>query len=234
MPDHTVKAFDADLANLTRRVAELHERVEKELRDSVEALIRNDDELVKAVLALGETSTALGRDIEANVMLLVARRQPVANDLRFIIAIWEAAIELNRISGIARSVAKRASVVGSDRAIPQSVVWGLRRITRAALNQLRAIVNSLIHADAITAEALSVGDHAIDAIYVSLCRELLTYITAYEPSPLLIHLLFCVKSIESVGDNVTNIATAVLYLVHGHRTGWDRENSLSASTPQYQ
>ena len=225
MPDHTVKAFDADLANLTRMVAELHERVEKELRDSVEALIRNDDDLVKLVLVLGETSMAVGRDIEANVMLLVTRRQPVANDLRFIIAIWEAAIELNRVSGIARSVAKRASAVGNDQPIPQSVVWGLRRITHAALNQLRAIVNSLFHADAMTAEALSVGDRDIDAIYDSLCRELLTYITADEPSPLLIHLLFCVKSIESVGENVTNIAAAVLYFVHGHHTRWDRENS---------
>ena len=228
MPDHTVKAFDADITNLTRMVAELREGVEKELKDSVEALIRNDDDLVKAALALGETNVARSRDIEAGVMLLIARRQPVASDLRFIIAIWEASIELGRISGIARSVTNRAIALGNVQSIPQSAAWGLRRITQVASSQVRDIVDSLIRADTTGAEALAVGDRAISAIYESLCRELLTYIMADEPNPSLVHLLFCVKSIESVGDNVTNIAGAVLYAVHGRRMRPGEESSLES------
>ena len=100
MPGHTAKAFDADLSNLARMIAEMHERVEKGLKDAVEALIRNDDRLVKAVLVIDESAAATCRDIEANVILLIARRQPVAHDLRFIVAVWETAIELNRVSGI--------------------------------------------------------------------------------------------------------------------------------------
>jgi phosphate transport system protein len=229
MPDHTVKAFDADIANLTRMVADLSEGVAKELRDAVEALISNDDELVKAVSALGDANAALSRDTEATVMLLIARRQPVASDLRFIIAMWEASIELSRISGIARSVTNRAMALGNVQLIPQSAAWGLRRITRVALAQLRAVVDSLIHADATEAEALSVGDHTINSLYDSLCRELLTYIMADEPNPSLVHLLFCVKSIESVGDNVTNIAAAALYSVHGRRMRIGEESTLDAS-----
>lgn len=74
MPDHTVKAFDADLARLARMIAEMHEQVERELKDAVEAFIRNDNKLVKAVLDLDESNAAMNRDIETNVILLIARR----------------------------------------------------------------------------------------------------------------------------------------------------------------
>src|SRR5215469_3563578 len=128
MSDHTVKAFDADFAKLAQLIAELRERVEKELKDAVEALIRNDDKLVKAVLVIDESAAATCRDIEANVILLITRRQPVAHDLRFIVAVWETAIELNRVSGIARSIANRAIALEDVQTIPQSA-QGLRRIT---------------------------------------------------------------------------------------------------------
>ena len=216
MPDHTVKAFDADFANLARMIVEMRERVEKELKDAVEALIRNDDKLVKAVLVIDESAAAMCRDIAANVILLIARRQPVAHDLRFIIAIWETAIELNRVSGIARSIAKRAVTPGVH-PILQSA-WGLRRITDVALRRLREVVDSLVLSDAAKADFLSRSDNEIDSVYSSVCRELLTYIMA-DPStsPPVIQLLFSAKSIESIGDNVTNIADAVYYFAHGQR-----------------
>src|SRR5262249_23796330 len=155
--DHTVKAFDADFANLAQMIAEMRERVEKELKDAVEALIRNDDKLVKAVLVIDESAAAMCRDIEANVILVIARRQPVAHDLRFIIAVWETAIELNRVSGIARSIAKRTLGVHP---IPQST-WGLRRITHVALRRLREVVDSLVLSDAAKADDLSRSDNEI-------------------------------------------------------------------------
>jgi phosphate transport system protein len=215
MPDHTAKAFDADLANLARMIAEMHERVEKELKDAVEALIRNDDKLVKAVVALDESNAAVSRDIEANVILLIARRQPVANDLRFIIAIWETAIELNQVSGIARSIAKRAVTLGNVHPIRQS--GGLRRITHSALRGLREVVNSLVLTETATTEG-PISEYEIGSVYSSVCRELLTYIMAKpNMSPSVIQLLFSAQSIESIGDNVTNIADAVHYFVHGQR-----------------
>jgi phosphate transport system protein len=223
MPDHTAKAFDSDLANLARMIAEMHERVEEELKDAVEALIRNDDKLVEAVFALDESNAAVNRDIEANVILLIARRQPVAHDLRFIIAIWETAIELNRVSGIARSIAKRAVTLGNVPPILKSA-RGVRRITHAALRRLREVVNSLVLTETAKAEGVSVSDYEIDSVYSSVCRELLTYMMA-DPStsPSVIQLLFTAKSIESIGDNVTNIADAVHYFVHGQRISREAE-----------
>ena len=213
MPDHTVKAFDADLANLARMITEMHEQVEKELNDAVDALVRKDNKLMKAVLVTDESIAAMGRDMEANVIQLIARRQPVAHDLRFIIAVWETAIELNRVSGIARSIVKRASAFGNVHPFPQSA-RGLRRITSAALRRLREVVNSLVLADATKAEGLSVSGLGVNSVYSSVCRELLIYMMA-DPSTSssAIEVLFCAKSIESIGDNATNIADAVHYFV---------------------
>lgn len=217
MPGHTAKAFDADLSSLARMIAEMHERVEQELKDAVEALIRNDEKLGEAVLVIDESAAAKCRDIEANAILLIARRQPVAQDLRFIVAIWEAAIELNRVSGIARSIAKRALTIGNVPPLLQPA-RGLRRITHAALRRLREVVNSLVLADTAKADDLSHSYYEVDSVYSSVCRELLTYMMA-DPrtSPSVIQLLFAAKSIESIGDSVTNIADAVRYFGQGQR-----------------
>jgi phosphate transport system protein len=217
MPDHTVKSFDADQANLAQLITKMHEQVEKGLQDAVEALIRNDDKLGKAALALDGSNAALARDVEANVILLIARRQPVAHDLRFIVAIWETAIELNRVSGIARSIANRAVTLGNVHSMQQSP-RALRRITQAALRRLREVVNSLVLADTAKADGLSRSDYDVDSVYSSVCRELLTYMMA-DPStsPSVIQLLFAAKSIESIGDSVTNIADAVHYFAQGQR-----------------
>ena len=225
MPDHTVKAFDADLANLARMIAEMHERVEKGLKDAVEALIRNDDQLVKAVLVIDDSTAAMSRDIEAKVILLIARRQPVGQDLRFIIAVWETAMELSRVSGIARSIVNRAVTLGNVHALGQPA-RGLRRITRAALRRLREVVNSLVLADTAKAPRLSVSGYGMDAVFSSICRELLTYMMA-DPStsPLVIQLLFSAKSIESIGNSATNIADAVHYFVQGERISMAAENT---------
>lgn len=215
MPDHTVKAFDADLANLARMVAEMHEQVEEQLKVSVEALVRNDDRLVKRVLALDENNAALNRNIEANVILVLTRRQPVAHDLRFIIAIWETAIELSRVSGIARGIVNRAITLGNFHPLP-SAAQGLRRLTRATLQRLREAVNSLILFG--KAEGSSIANKDFGSTYESLCRELLTYMMA-DPSvcPSVIQSLFCAKGIESIGEQVTNIADAVQYFEKGQR-----------------
>jgi phosphate transport system protein len=159
----------------------------------------------------------MSRDIEAHVILLIARRQPVAQDLRFIIAVWETAIELIRVSGIARSIVNRAIALGNVHTLQQSA-GGLRRITRAALRRLREVVNSLVLADTAKAPRLSVSGYGMDSVFSSVCRELLTYMMA-DPStsPSVIQLLFSAKSIESIGDSATNIADAVHYFVQGQR-----------------
>ena len=227
MTDHTVKAFDADLAKLTRMITEMGDLVDKELKDAVEALVRGDTELAKRVIAFDQANDVTQREIEANATLLIARRQPVAYDLRLIVAVWETAIELKRVGSLAKNIARSVIELGGDHGLPQPVD-ALRRLARAASRRLREVVASLVRGDATKAQSLWRTDNEIDAMYSGLCRELLTYMMA-DPgmSPSAVQLLFCAKNIELIGDHVTNIAEAAHYLAQGHRIDRSLESPVA-------
>jgi phosphate transport system protein len=217
MADHTVKAFDADLAKMTGMIATMGDLTEKQLRDAVESLVRRDLELAKNVVALDQSSETMQRDIEAHATLLIARRQPVAYDLRLVVAVWETATELRRVGALARNIAKSVIALDGNYDMPQPV-HALRRLARAASERLREVVKSVIDGDAAKAQELWRTDNEIDEMYAGLCRELLTYMMA-DPhtSPSAVQFLFCAKNIELIGDHVSNIAEAAHYLAHGQR-----------------
>jgi phosphate transport system protein len=217
MADHTVRAFDADLAKMTGMIADMGNLTETQLRDAVDALLNRDLELAKTVIARDDNNEAMQRDIEGDATLLIARRQPVAYDLRLTVAVWETAIELRRVGALARNIAKSVVTLGGDYDTPQPAN-ALRRFARAASQRLREVVDSVIRGDAAKAQSLWRTDNEIDEMYAALCRELLTYMMA-DPtmSPAAVQLLFCAKNIELIGDHVTNIAEAAHYLAQGQR-----------------
>jgi len=225
MADHTVKAFDADLAKLTGMIATMGGLTEKQLNDAVEALVRRDLDLAKSVVALDPSSETMQRDIETHATLLIARRQPVAYDLRLIVAVWETATELRRVGALARNIARSVIALGGNYDMPQPI-HALRRLARAAADRLREVVKSVVDGDADKAQELWSSDNEIDEMYAGLCRELLTYMMA-DPhmSPSAVQFLFCAKNIELIGDHVVNIAEAVHYLAHGERIARPFENA---------
>jgi phosphate transport system protein len=230
MADHTVKAFDADLAKMTQTITEMGDLTERQLKDAVDALLNRDLDLANSVIALDDNNAVMQRDIEGAATLLIARRQPVAYDLRLIVAVWETAIELRRVGALARNIAKSVVALGGDYNMPQPAN-ALRRFARAASQRLREVVESLLRGDAAKAQGLWRTDNEIDEMYAGLCRELLTYMMA-EPtmSPAAVQLLFCAKNIELIGDHVINIAEAAHYLAQGHRiaTGFESPVPLPA------
>jgi phosphate transport system protein len=227
MADHTVKAFDADLAKMTRMIAEMGDLAEKELKDAVEALVRRDAELARRVIALDDTNETMQRDIEVHATLLIARRQPVAYDLRLIVAVWETAIELRRVGALAKNIANSVVALGGGHEMSEPIS-ALRRLARAASQRLHDVVQSLVRGDATAAESLWRADTEIDEMYAGLCRELLTYMMA-DPamSPSAVQLLFCAKNVELIGDHVTNIAEAAHYLAQGRRISHGFENLVA-------
>ena len=228
MADHTVKSFDAELAKLTGMIATMGDLTEKQLNNAVEALVRRDVDLAKQVVEADQSTEAMQRDIEAHATLLIARRQPVAYDLRLIVAVWETATELRRVGALARNVARSVITLGGNYQMPQPV-HALRRLARAASERLREVVQSVVDGDAAAAQSLSHTDNEIDEMYAGLCRELLTYMMA-DPhmSPSAVQFLFCAKNIELIGDHVTNIAEAAHYLAHGERISRPFEAPLPA------
>jgi phosphate transport system protein len=215
MSEHTMKAFDADLEELSRMVAEMGGLAEKEIADSVTALSRHDLELAQKVIALDPTVDALQRSIEEKVILTIARRQPMAVDLRDIVGSLRVSNDLERIGDLAKNIAKRVLVLEGDIAFTQ-VIRGVEQMTKLVLAQLKQVLDAYAGRDAVKALEVWRRDEEIDAVNNSLFRELLTYMME-DPRNISFctHLLFCTKNIERMGDHATNIAETVHYMVEG-------------------
>jgi len=220
--DHTTKVFDADLTKLTHNVAEMGGCAQKQVIDAMDALTRRDMALAQQVIAADATVDALQRQIEQKAIETIALRQPMAVDLRSLIAVLRIANDLERIGDLAKNIGKRAIAMGYDYPA-RSLARGLRNMTTLAVAQLNAVLDSFVTRSVERALKIWEDDKDIDALYVSLFRELLTY-TMEDPGSIsmCIHLLFCAKNIERIGDHATNIAEAVHYMIEGHAIAGER------------
>ncbi|WP_201861432.1 phosphate signaling complex protein PhoU [Microvirga soli] len=232
MSEHIVRSYDADLQGLRQRIAEMGGIAEKMLVDSVAALARHDKPLAQTVIASDPRLDVLHREVEENAILTIARRQPLAVDLRETISAIRIAGDVERIGDLAKNIAKRALAIGDDFQ-PHKIVVGLRHMNDLVMAQLKDVLDAYAQKD--TAKALDVWkrDGAIDALYTSLFRELLTYMME-DPRNISFctHLLFCAKNIERIGDHTTNIAETVHYLVTAETLAIDRpknDHSIDAS-----
>ena len=233
MAEHIVSSYDSDLQGLRQRISEMGGISEKMLVDALVALVRHDKPLAQAVIALDPRLDVLHREVEENAILTIARRQPLAVDLRETISAIRIAGDVERIGDLAKNIAKRALAIGDDFQ-PQKIVVGLQHMNDLVLGQLKDVLDAYAQKD--TAKALDVWkrDGAIDALYTSLFRELLTYMME-DPRNISFctHLLFCAKNIERIGDHTTNIAETVHYLVTAETLAIDRpknDRSIDAST----
>jgi phosphate transport system protein len=215
--EHTSKAFDSDLQELTGLVAEMGGLVERQMVDAVDALIRRDAEQAAAVVAIDGEIDRLQREIEERAVLTIARRQPMAVDLRVIVGAMRLATDLERIGDLSKNIGKRVSSLDNDFQ-PLQLIRGLEHMTDLVQSQVRAVLDSYASQDLPAAMAVWNGDAEVDAICTSLFRELLTYMME-DPRNIsfCIHLMFCAKNIERIGDHATNIAETVVYMVEGQQ-----------------
>jgi len=222
MAEHIVSSYDNDLQGLRRRIAEMGGIAEKMLVESIAALVRHDKALAQTVISADSRLDVLQREVEESAILTIARRQPLAVDLRETISAIRVSGDVERIGDLAKNIAKRALAIGGEFQ-PQKIVVGLQHMSDLVLGQLKDVLDSYSQQD--TAKALDVWkrDGAIDALYTSLFRELLTYMME-DPRNISFctHLLFCAKNIERIGDHTTNIAETVHYLVTGETLAIDR------------
>ncbi|MEZ5764387.1 MAG: phosphate signaling complex protein PhoU [Xanthobacteraceae bacterium] len=215
--EHTAKAFDADLQELARLVAEMGGLAERQIADSVDSLVRRDGALGKQVVALDAELDRLQRQIEERAVLTIARRQPMAVDLREIVGALRVATDLERIGDLAKNIGKRISQLDGD-FNPMKLIRGLEHMTTLVQSQLKSVLDAYAAHDLPAAMAVWKGDEEVDAICTSLFRELLTYMME-DPRNIsfCIHLMFCAKNIERIGDHATNIAETVFYMIEGQQ-----------------
>lgn len=238
MPEaHTVTAFDDELREIGRNVAEIGGMAEQMVDQSMAALKRSDTERAGIVIEEDAKIDRLQREIEEKSILLIARRAPVARDLREIVAAIRIASDLERVGDLAKNIAKR--VIALDGQFkPQSLMHGVEHLAELSLEQLKNVLDAYGRRDIKLALSVWERDEEIDALYTSLFRELLTYMME-DPRNIgfCTHLLFCAKNIERIGDHATNIAETVHYQITGitltdERPKDDRSSTAPVDLPQ--
>jgi phosphate transport system protein len=231
MPDHIVKAYDQDITTLRAMIAEMGGLAEDLLSDAIKSLCTGDVTLSREVIDRDEKLDALERQIEDKAVLTIAKRQPVALDLREIIVAIRMSSDLERIGDLAKNTAKRTLAI-SD-ALPRRFSTGLSRMGVLAQGQLNNVLDAYSRRDSDTAMNVWRSDEDLDALYNSIFRELLTYMME-DPRNITLctHLLFGAKNLERIGDHTTNIAENIHFLIKGKTITDERPKKDITSTMQ--
>jgi phosphate transport system protein len=215
MPEHIVTAFDTELGELRRKVAEMGGIAEKMLGDATRALVKRDVNLAQAVIAADPRLDELQREVEEQSILTIAKRQPMAVDLREVVASIRVSGDIERVGDLAKNIGKRVVAI-ADQLQPTKIVVGVEHMSELVQGQLKDVLDAYAQRDPTRALDVWRRDGDIDSLYTSLFRELLTYMME-DPRNISFctHLLFAAKNIERIGDHTTNIAETVHYLVTG-------------------
>jgi phosphate transport system protein len=214
--DHTAKAFDVDLQELARMVAEMGGLAEKQVADALDALVRRDTDRAQQTVAADPDIDALQAEIEDKAVLTIARRQPMAVDLREVVGALRVSNDLERIGDLAKNIGKRVMALDGE-FYPPRLIRGVDHMGSLVLAQLKEVLDSYARHDLKKALAVWNRDEEVDALCTSVFRELLTYMME-DPRNITfcIHLMFSAKNIERMGDHATNIAETVYYMIEGH------------------
>ena len=227
---HILSAYDEELKFLTRRIAEMGGLAEQMCADAVRALVNSDAALAQKVISDDVVLDEAERQIGEKAIITIAKRQPMAADLREIMGSIRIAADLERVGDLGKNTAKRViAVQGSG--VPRKLARGIEHLSELALVQLKEVLDVYTNRSAEKAKSIRERDEEIDAMYTSLFRELLTYMME-DPRNITpcTHLLFCAKNIERIGDHATNIAETIYYMATGSQPEGERPKDDTANT----
>ena len=225
--EHIVKSYDEELKDLNDTIARMGGLTEAQIARAIEALVERNPELAEAVVEGDEAVDELNYDVDIKATRLLALRQPMALDLRNVVAALKIASDLERIADYASNIARRS--IALSEVAPVRPVHAIPRMSRLAQQMIKDVLDAFVERNADKAMAVWASDSEVDEMYTSLFRELLTYMME-DPRSITpcIHLLFIAKHIERIGDHVTNIAETIHFLVHGTRMRGSRPRGKTA------
>lgn len=228
---HIVSAYDEELAALDNELARMGGLAEQQLAQAIDAMSRADHELAEEVIRADKEMDRLEREVEERAVLLIARRQPMARDLREVVVAIKTSSDLERIGDLAKNIAKRVAAIGAN-AVPRSLSHSIDAMAQLVLSQLNELARLYGSGDAPGLARLRAGDERVDVRYNAVFRELLTYMME-DPRKITpcTHLLFCAKNLERIGDHVTNIAENAYYMLTGEQLPPDRPKQDETAAP---
>jgi phosphate transport system protein len=226
---HIVQSYEQELEALSAKVGEMGRLAGRMLFQAVTALVTGDKALAGQVVDADLGMNRFEDEIEDRVIVMIAKRQPLAVDLRQIVTAIRVASDLERIGDLAKNIAKRVSSIDEDSRLRQTAL-GVQHLAKIAIEQLEDVIASYASKDIENAAKVLARDGELDALYTSLFRELLTYMIENPRNITMgIHLLFCAKNVERAGDHVKNVAETVHYVSTGKSLRKERHDDAWAA-----
>lgn len=235
MKKHIVETFNIEQSQLDSAVAQMGGLVEALLWQSFRALERRNPRLAAEAVKFDESVDRIQREVQERAIDIIARRQPIADDLRaddlrHAIAVLKIASDLERVGDLAKNIARRAvTISGADQ--PRHILLGLEHMTEIAAGQLKDVLDAWGARNLTTALSVWRGDASLDALYNSVFRDLLAWMME-DPRNIEYgtHLMFASKNLERIGDHTTNVAEQIAFLVTGSAPPRDRVKRDDTST----
>jgi phosphate transport system protein len=235
--EHIVSAYDEELRQLDQLVARMGGLAEAQLAAASDALVRRDREAANAIAARDGEIDALEAEINAFVLRVLALRQPLAEDLRAVVAALKIAADLERIGDYVRNMANRTGALAQTPTVGDAT-HTITRMSRLVQGMIKNVLDAYVGRDVALADDVRGCDQEVDYLHTSLFRELLTYMME-DPRTITTctHLLFISKNIERMGDHATDIAEHVHAMVIGEepepgRPKGDRSSFTVVPTPK--
>ena len=228
--EHIVKSYDDELKRLTGEIQRMGEIALAQLRAAIDVVSERDSDAAMRIASSDGRIDALEHEVSQDVVRLLALRQPMARDLREILAALRIAADIERIGDYAANVAKRSIVL--NQSAPVQLANALPRLAQLAEGLVREVLAAYRDNDADRALDVWARDEELDEQYTGLFRELLTYMME-DPRNITpcTHLLFMAKNLERIGDHATNIAENVYFLVHGAQITQTRRKGDATAAP---
>ena len=208
--------YDLELETLRKDILQMGELVAKAIEDAVLSLAKQDVELARQVMASDDGIDNLEIEIEDKCMLLIAKQQPLARDLRIISTGLKITTDLERMGDHAYDIANVTLRLASQPLIKPLV--DIPRMAQMAQKMLQNSLEAYTRMDTILAEQVCLADDDVDDLYQQVFRELLTYMME-DPKNIgqATQLIFVSRYLERIADHATNIAEWVIYLATGQR-----------------
>jgi len=215
---HIVRSFDEQIGKLRSLMLEMGGIVEAQVHDAVAALLDENIEQAREVIARDQVVNGLGVQLDEEVVNFIALHQPMGGDLRTVVSIAKAVTDLERIGDEAEKIARMAvQMYGGDSSPPKKrLLRHIRPMAKRASELLRDSLNSFVRLDLVAAVSVWKGDEELDQDLQSALRELMTYIME-DPRTIghAMKVVWVVKALERIGDHAKNISEYTIYLVKG-------------------
>ena len=213
--NHIMKQFDEELEEIRTQLMEMGGKVEQQLKNAIKAVIKADSSLAEEVIRDERLVDEMEVDIDEACILIIARRQPAASDLRFVMMVTKAVNDLERIGDEAKKIANHAIILSEHDSLSQGYKE-VRHLGSSVSAMLANALDAFARFDVKAAMSTLEEDAQIDLEYKTALRELVTYMME-DPRSIsrAINILWVVRSLERIGDHAKNLCEQIFYVVKG-------------------